>query len=179
MSRIGKKPILIPDGVTVTIQGSKVSAKGSQGQLHYELPQGITGKIDKGQVVLACENLEDKKLKSNYGTVRSLLANLIQGVKAGYCKELQIQGVGFKAQLQGKKLVMSLGFSHPVEYTVPDGVTVKVIDPTSMSVSGPDKELVGQVSARIRAFYPPEPYKGKGVRYKGEYVRHKAGKTVA
>ena len=107
------------------------------------------------------------------------MANLIQGVKAGYCKELQIQGVGFKAQLQGKKLVMSLGFSHPVEYLIPDGVTVKVTDPTSMSVSGPDKELVGQVSARIRAFCPPEPYKGKGVRYKGEYVRHKAGKTVA
>ena len=179
MSRIGKKPVLIPDGVTVTIQGSKVSAKGPQGQLHYELPEGITGKLDKAQLVLSCDNLEDKKLKANYGTVRSLLANLVQGVKAGYTKELQIQGVGFKAQLQGKKLVMSLGFSHPVEYLIPDGVTVKVNEGTSMSVTGPDKELVGQVSARIRAFYPPEPYKGKGVRYKGEYVRHKAGKTVA
>ena len=179
MSRIGKKPVLIPDGVTVTIQGSKVSAKGPQGQLHYELPEGITGKLDKAQLVLSCDNLEDKKLKANYGTVRSLLANLVQGVKAGYTKELQIQGVGFKAQLQGKKLVMSLGFSHPVEYLIPDGVTVKVSEGTAMSVTGPDKELVGQVSARIRAFYPPEPYKGKGVRYKGEYVRHKAGKTVA
>ena len=179
MSRIGKKPVLIPDGVTVTIQGSKVSAKGPQGQLHYELPEGITGKLDKAQLVLSCDNLEDKKLKANYGTVRRLLANLVQGVKAGYTKELQIQGVGFKAQLQGKKLVMSLGFSHPVEYLIPDGVTVKVSEGTAMSVTGPDKELVGQVSARIRAFYPPEPYKGKGVRYKGEYVRHKAGKTVA
>ena len=179
MSRIGKKPVLIQDGVTVTIQGSKVSAKGPQGQLHYELPEGITGKLDKAQLVLSCDNLEDKKLKANYGTVRSLLANLVQGVKAGYTKELQIQGVGFKAQLQGKKLVMSLGFSHPVEYLIPDGVTVKVSEGTAMSVTGPDKELVGQVSARIRAFYPPEPYKGKGVRYKGEYVRHKAGKTVA
>ena len=179
MSRIGKKPILVPDGVTVTVQGSKVSAKGSQGQLQYDLPEGISGKVEKGQLTLSCANLEDKELKAKYGTVRSQLDNVVLGVKTGYTKELQIQGVGFKAQLQGKKLVMSLGYSHPVEYIVPEGVTVKVIEGTAMTVSGPDKDMVGQVSARIRAFCPPEPYKGKGIRYKGEYVRHKAGKTVA
>ena len=178
MSRIGKKPVLIPDGVTVTIQGSKVSAKGPQGQLHYELPEGITGKLDKAQLVLSCDNLEDKKLKANYGTVRSLLANLVQGVKAGYTKELQIQGVGFKAAVQGDKLNLSLGFSHPVLFDIPKDIKITVNENTKLVIEGIDRQLVGQVAANIRAYYPPEPYKGKGVRYSDEQVRRKEGKTV-
>lgn len=178
MSRIGRQPVAVPQGVTVTIQGSKIAAKGPKGELSRELPSFIQGKVEGSQVKLACAQ-EDKQSQMLYGTTKSLVANMVAGVHKGYSKDLEIQGVGFKAALQGKKLVLSLGYSHPVEYMVPDGITLKVAENTAINVSGADKQLVGQVSARIRAFCPPEPYKGKGIRFKGEHVRRKAGKTVA
>jgi large subunit ribosomal protein L6 len=178
MSRIGRKPVAIPPGITVNVQDSKVSVKGPKGELSRELHPFITAKVGNGQVEVGCDR-EDKESKAIFGTTRSLIANMIQGVHQGYSKDLEIQGVGFRANLQGNKLVLSLGYSHSIEYRVPDGIMLKVADGTTINVSGSDKHLVGQVSARIRAFYPPEPYKGKGVRLKGEYVRRKVGKTVA
>jgi large subunit ribosomal protein L6 len=178
MSRIGKKPVVLPSGVTATVQGSKIAVKGSKGELARELPAFIRGTVKGGQLELACSR-EDKEAMAIYGTTRSLIANMVVGVHAGYSKDLEIQGVGFKAALQGKKLVLTLGFSHPIEFTAPDGITLKVADNTAINVSGADKQMVGQVSARIKAFCPPEPYKGKGIRFKGEHVRRKVGKTVA
>ena len=178
MSRIGRKPVAIPSGVTVTVQGAKVSIKGPKGELSKEFHRCVTVKVNGAQVEVSC-NKEDKESKAIFGTTRSLIANMVQGVQQGYSKDLEIQGVGFRANLQGKKLVLALGYSHPIEYMVPDGIVLKVTDGTAINVSGADKELVGQVSARIKAFYPAEPYKGKGVRLKGEYVRRKVGKTVA
>ncbi len=178
MSRIGRKPVAIPAGVTVNVQGSKVTVKGPKGELSREVHPYIAVKINGGRVELACSR-EDKESKAVFGTTRSLIANMVQGVHEGYSKDLEIQGVGFRANLQGKKLVLALGYSHPIEFTVPEGVDLKVADGTNINVSGPDKHLVGEVSARIKAFYPPEPYKGKGVRLKGEHVRRKVGKTVA
>jgi len=178
MSRIGRKPVAIPAGVTVSIQGAKVLIKGPKGELSRDLHPCVTAKVNSGNVEVACIR-EDKESKAIFGTTRSLIANMVQGVHQGYSKDLEIQGVGFRANLQGKKLVLALGYSHPIEYMVPDGIALKVVDGTAINVSGPDKHLVGQVSARIKAFYPPEPYKGKGVRLKGEYVRRKVGKTVA
>ncbi len=178
MSRIGRKPVAIPKGVTVTVQGQKVTAKGPKGELSRDLPPFVQAKVEGAQVALTSTR-EDKVGAAIYGTTRSLLANMVAGVHEGYSKDLEIQGVGYKANLQGKKLVMALGYSHPVEYEVPAGITLKVADNTAINISGPDKHLVGQVSARIKAFCPPEPYKGKGIRFKGEHVRRKVGKTVA
>lgn len=178
MSRIGKIPIPIPNDVVVTISGSTVKVKGPRGELERAFPPFISFSLDGGQVRVACSR-NDAKSKAVHGTVRSLIAGMIAGVKNGYTKELEIQGVGFRVTQQGKKLVFSLGFSHPKEFVIPGGVNVKVVDNNNLIISGADKQLVGEVSARIRAFYPPEPYKGKGVRIKGEFVRRKAGKTVA
>lgn len=178
MSRMGRKPVPVPAGVTVTVQGSTVKAKGPKGELSLDLPAIITAKLKDGHVELACSG-DDKASRALYGTYRSHVNNMVLGVEKGYEKNLEIQGVGFKAALQGKKLVMTLGFSHPVEYMVPDGISLKVADGTAINITGPDKHLVGQVGARIKAFCPPEPYKGKGIRFKGEHVRRKVGKTVA
>ncbi len=178
MSRIGRMPVAIPAGVTVTVQGSNVTAKGPKGELVLTAAPFLKVQVKDGQVHLSCDQ-EDKQSRMTFGTTRSLVANMVEGVQKGYTKDLEIQGVGFRAALQGKKLVMSLGYSHPVEYEVPAGITVKVTDNTAINVSGADKHLVGQVSARIKAFCPPEPYKGKGIRFKGEHVRRKVGKTVA
>ena len=178
MSRIGKKPVPIPAGVTAAVQGKKITAKGPKGELVYVIPTFLDAALKDNQIVLTCKG-KDKQSQATYGTIRSLIFNMVAGVHSGYSKDLEIQGVGFRAALQGKKLVMTLGFSHPIEYMIPDGVTVKVAEGTAINVSGPDKHLVGQVSARIKAFCPPEPYKGKGIRFKGEHVRRKVGKTVA
>jgi large subunit ribosomal protein L6 len=178
MSRIGRMPVAVPSGVTATVQGSKVTVKGPKGELSLEALPFIHAKVKDGHVELSCSR-EDKEAMSIYGTTRSLVANMVAGVHAGYSKDLEIQGVGFKAALQGKKLVLTLGYSHPIEFVAPDGITLKVAENTAINVSGPDKQLVGQVSARIKAFCPPEPYKGKGIRFKGEHVRRKVGKTVA
>jgi large subunit ribosomal protein L6 len=178
MSRIGKKPIPIPKDVKVDISGSAVKVKGSKGELARTFPPFIELSVDNGQVKVGCRR-SDAEAKAIHGTARSLIAGMITGVQQGYTKELEIQGVGYRANVQGKKLVLSLGYSHPKELMIPDGIKVEVKDNTNIIVSGADKHMVGEVCARLKAFYPPEPYKGKGVRIKGEYVRRKAGKTVA
>jgi large subunit ribosomal protein L6 len=178
MSRLGKKPVVLPAGVTATLQGGKVTIKGPKGESALDVKAPVTVKLDNGQLVVACPS-ELKVDKSLFGTVRSLLACMVVGVTQGYAKDLEIQGVGFRTALQGKKLTLSLGFSHPIEFMVPEGIAVKVTDGTQINVAGISKQQVGEVAARLRAFYPAEPYKGKGVRYKGERVRRKAGKTVA
>ena len=178
MSRVGNNPIEIPSGVTVEVKDAAVKVKGPKGELSLELDAGIAAKIDDGKVVISRDS-EEKHQKSIHGTMRSLIANMIEGVNKGFSKELEIQGVGFKAQMQGRKLVMALGFSHPIEYEIPEEVNVEVPEPTKIIVTSTNKHMVGQVSARIRDYFPAEPYKGKGVRYKGEHVRRKAGKTVA
>ena len=177
MSRIGAKPLVVPAGVTVRIEGSLVGVKGPKGELSRTVPEGIGVQLGDGRVQVS--RASDSKLaRSLHGTTRTLLSNMIVGTVTGYSKTLDIEGVGFKAEKQGAKVLLSLGFSKPVEYVPPKGVTVGV-EGGAVTVSGIDKQLVGDVAARIRAFHPPEPYKGKGVRYRGEYVRRKAGKTVA
>lgn len=175
MSRIGKKPVTIPEGVTIDINGQDVKAKGSKGELSMRVHDEVSVKMEDGQVVFAprSSSLSAKKL---YPTMRTLVNNMVVGVTEGYEKKLEIQGVGFRAAMQGTKITMQLGFSHEVVYDIPQGVTVAVEDQTKIAVNGIDKQLVGQVAAKIRGFKPPEPYKGKGVRYEGEYVMRKEGK---
>ena len=178
MSRIGRRPVEIPKGVKIDVQGSNVKVQGSKGALDLQLLEGISIDITDNQL---CVNRasDDKQSMMRHGLIRALLNNMVKGVSEGFQKDLEIIGVGFKAQVQGKKLVLNLGFSHPVEFNIPDGITIESAKPTQLSVKGIDKQLVGEVAAEIRAFYKPEPYKGKGIRYVGEYVRKKAGKTVA
>jgi large subunit ribosomal protein L6 len=177
MSRIGNKPVAIPAGVTVRVEEQQVTAKGPQGELSLRLPARIQAKLLDGRVELARPD-DTKESKSFHGLGRSLVANMLEGVAKGFSRELELQGVGFRASVQGPKLVLSLGYSSPVEYTAPQGIKFAVKE-SFITVSGPDKKKVGDVAALIRSFYPPEPYKGKSVRYRGEYVRRKAGKTVA
>jgi len=177
MSRIGKKPVTIPAGVTVKVDGKGISAKGPKGELALVLPAGVQAVVKDGAVLVTCSE-DTARGRSLHGLSRSLIANSVAGVDKGYSIDLELQGVGFKAAVQGSKVTLTIGYSSPVEYTTPKGITVQVKD-SSMTVSGPDKQMVGDVAARIRSFYPPEPYKGKGIRYKGEHVRRKAGKTVA
>jgi large subunit ribosomal protein L6 len=178
MSRVGIKPIEVPGDVTLSIDGAQVSVKGPKGELAWTFPEAVAFALEDGKLTVS-RTSEDKFARAMHGTARSLISNMIQGVKDGFKKDLEIQGVGFRASVQGDKLTMALGFSHPIEYVVPEGVTVTVADNTKLSVTGVDKQKVGQVSAHIRGYYPAEPYKGKGVRYSDEQVRRKAGKTVA
>ncbi len=178
MSRIGKQPVVLPAGITAKVAGKTVTLKGPKGELALQAPETVEVVLDGSTLTIARAG-DDKQSRADHGTTRALLQNMVDGVKNGYSRELEIQGVGFKASIAGSKLTLNVGYSHPVEYTVPDGITVAVTDGTQLKVSGIDKQLVGQVSARIRAFRPPEPYKGKGVRFKDERVRRKAGKTVA
>jgi len=178
MSRIGEKPIEIPSGVTVTISGSDVAVRGPKGELSMVLPGAIAATVSDNRIDVTRED-DQRKSKSFHGLGRSLIANMVTGVSEGYTKELEISGVGFKAVAQGQTLSLSLGFASPVEYSVCEGVSVAVNNNTNIVVTGPDKQKVGETAARIRAFYPAEPYKGKGVMYKGERVRRKVGKTVA
>ena len=178
MSRVGKKPIPVPAGVTVAIEGSAVTVRGPKGERSWRCPEGIAVRQEGAQ--LAVERAaETSELRAMHGTARSLIANMVEGVTRGFERSLEIQGVGYRAQVQGQSLVLNLGFSHPIEFAVPEGVTVTAPDATHLTVSGADKQQVGDVSARIRGFSPAEPYKGKGVRYRDEQVRRKAGKTVA
>lgn len=178
MSRIGKLPVKVPSGVDVSVSGNVVTVKGPKGQSTWQLPSQISVALDGKQVVVDRKE-ETKEARALHGTIRSVIKNMIIGVTEGYVKELEIQGVGYKAQLQGSTLVLSLGFSHDIKYEIPAGITVEVTGGTGVKVSGHDKPLVGLVAARIRAFAPAEPYKGKGVRYKDEQVRRKEGKAVA
>ena len=177
MSRVGQKPIEIPSGVTVTISGQDVRVKGPKGELALVMPHEISAIVEGAKVNVKLE--KDSESGNLHGMTRTLVANMIEGVTKGYGKELEIQGVGFKAALQGQKLQMWLGFPKPVEYQIPEGIKIVVTENTAIAVSGADKQKVGDVSARIRSYFPAEPYKGKGIRYKGEYVRRKVGKTVA
>ncbi len=176
MSRVGKKPIPIPKGVEVNINGNEVRVKGPKGELCRSFPPEMSIKLTDG--VLTVSRPSDSKLhRSLHGLTRTLLANMIQGVSEGFRKSLEIVGVGYRAQKSREGLVLQLGYSHPVEITPPPGISLEVESPTRITVSGIDKELVGQVAAQIRAARPPDPYKGKGVRYLGEQIRHKAGKA--
>jgi large subunit ribosomal protein L6 len=178
MSRIGQKPVDVPAGVTVGLEGTTVRVKGPKGELLLNVPTGVKASVADGKVNVS--RADDLRVtRGCHGLTRTLIANMIEGVTKGFSKDLEIQGVGFKAAVQGRKLVLSLGFSIPVEYSLPDGVNAAVDGATKIVVSGPDKQKVGDAAARIRSFYPAEPYKGKGVRYKGEYVRRKVGKSVA
>lgn len=175
MSRIGKHPVPIPDGVTVEISGRQVTAKGKLGELHLTLMEEVEVKRDGDQIVVRPRDDSDRA-QQMWGTARSVVNNLVTGVAEGFTRNLEINGVGYRAQLQGKDLVLQLGFSHEVRYPVPDGITVQCADQTHIAVSGADKQRVGQTAAEIRAFRPPEPYKGKGIKYADEYILRKEGK---
>ena len=175
MSRVGKAPITVPSGVEVSISKAKVSIKGSKGSLEQDLKGGITVREDEGNLVVERSD-ESSESRALHGLTRSLVQNMITGVTEGFVKELQIQGVGYRAASQGDTLTLQLGFSHPVVYTLPEGISATTPTQTEVVIAGMDKQQVGQVCAEIRAFRPPEPYKGKGVRYAGEYVRRKEAK---
>ena len=175
MSRIGRQPVAIPKGVQVTAQNGSVKVKGPKGELAMSLQPGVSLAVNESECVVKLER-DDRNASAVYGLTRAMLANLVRGVGEGFSKSLEIQGTGYRAALDGKKLVLQLGYSHPVEYPVPDGVNIKVDTPTKLTVSGADKQQVGQVAAHIRGFRPPEPYKGKGVKYSGEYIFRKEGK---
>ena len=167
----------VPPKVKVEIKGQKVFVEGPKGKLDFELPRRTTVKVDGGNIIVTRDG-EDAEAKALHGLSRALVNNMVKGVSDGFVKKLEIQGVGFKAAVQGKLVNLSLGYSHPINYPIPDQITVKVEENTKLTIEGPSKQLVGQVAAEIRSFYPPEPYKGKGVRYTTEKVRRKEGKTV-
>jgi len=178
VSRIGKLPVVIPENVTITIgEGNFVTVKGPKGELQKRLPSEIELKIE-GNELHAIRHSEDKYNRSLHGLVRALVANMVEGVANGFTKKLEIVGVGYKAEMKGKKLLLNLGYSHPIIVSVPDNITLSTATPTEIQISGIDKELVGLVAAKIRSYRKPEPYKGKGVKYAGEYIRRKAGKTA-
>jgi len=178
MSRIGRMPILLPKEVQVSYTPPKVEVKGPGGQAVHELPSGITLSVGSEKLTVHRER-DDRTARSLHGLTRSLLANMVAGVTQGFRKQLEIVGVGFKAEVEGKALKLSLGFSHPVVYPLPEGIKAEVERQTLITIKGADKQLVGNVAAQIRAIKPPEPYKGKGIRYVGEQVRKKVGKTKA
>jgi large subunit ribosomal protein L6 len=175
MSRMGKRPVAIPAGVTVTVDGEVVRVKGQKSELSHVILTGTSVKVEGAEVQVSAERLTRNPM---FGTMRAQIANMVTGVSTGFSKTLEIVGTGYRAQMDGQKLVLQLGFSHPVEFLPPAGITVKVDSPTKLTVSGADKCLVGQVAANIRGYRPPEPYKGKGVKYEGEYIRRKAGKAA-
>ena len=178
MSRIGKVPVVIPSGVDVTIDGNVVLVKGPKGDLSKEFSDLVEISKDENSVVVSPVN-SSRAARANYGTVRSIIANMVTGVSTPYSKDLLIEGVGFRATIKGDKIDLELGYSHPILHDIPDGVTVTVADNVKIHVEGPDKQKVGQLAAEIKHYYPAEPYKGKGVRIVGEYVRRKEGKKSA
>jgi large subunit ribosomal protein L6 len=178
MSRIGNKPVEIPEKVKVNItDDGAVAVEGPKGKLNWNLPRNIKGSVKDNRVSIA-RNAETRSVKALHGLSRSLVHNMVQGVSEGFTKQLEIEGVGFKAAVQGQNLNLSLGFSHPILFPIPKEIKITVVENTKLTIQGIDKKLVGQVAADIRRYYPPEPYKGKGVRYAGEQVRRKEGKTV-
>jgi large subunit ribosomal protein L6 len=176
MSRIGKRPIPVPAKVTVTIEGQTVTVKGPKGELSRTLPPEVEI-LQEGENVLVNRRNESRPARQRHGLCRTLIANMVEGVSTGFTRKLEIQGVGYRAAVQGKILNLAMGFSHPVNIDPPEGITFLVEGTTNVTVSGIDKEIVGNTAARIRAVRPPEPYKGKGIRYAGEIVRRKVGKT--
>jgi len=178
MSRIGKLPVAVPAGVTVTANGGHVDVKGPLGQLTRDLPEGIVVQVD-GKQVLVTRKDETRAQKERHGLSRTLVLNMVVGVTKGYHKELTIEGTGFKAQVQGATLQLWLGFAAPKVFNIPQGIKIVEKQGVQLAVDGVDKELVGETAARIRGFFPAEPYKGKGIKYVGEQIRRKQGKTVA
>jgi large subunit ribosomal protein L6 len=176
MSRVGKRPVPIPSGVTVVVENDRlVRVKGPNGELTHPVLVGTQVVVEGGEARVSAERVVHNPA---FGTMRAKLNNMVLGVTAGFSRNLEIQGTGYRAAMEGSVLVLQLGFSHPIRFEVPTGITIKVENPTRIKVSGADKAQVGQVAANIRGFRPPEPYKGKGVRYEGEYVRRKAGKAA-
>ncbi|MGH8944881.1 MAG: 50S ribosomal protein L6 [Acidimicrobiia bacterium] len=176
MSRIGLKPITVPSGVDVAIDGSKVTVKGSKGELSREFEESISFELSDGELRVSRAD-DTRESRALHGLSRALLNNMVVGVTEGFARTLEIQGVGYRAAMKGSDLELQVGFSHMVTVSAPDGIAFEVPEPTRIGVSGIDKQQVGQVAADIRAVRPPEPYKGKGIRYEGEYVRRKAGKA--
>ena len=178
MSRIGRKSVQIPDKVKLDVsEDGDVTVEGPKGRLQWSLPRQISLKVEGKEASLS-RSAETRSVKALHGLSRSLISNMVAGVSQGFQKNLEIHGVGFRAQVQGTNLTMSLGFSHPIVFPIPDGIKITVQENTRLQIEGIDKQKVGQVAADIRAFYPPEPYKGKGIRYAGEQILRKEGKTV-
>src|SRR5271165_5750614 len=175
MSRIGKKPVVIPAGVTAKLDGQTIAVKGAKGELKFTAPDEVSVSIDGGAVHVAPHG-EDKRARAMWGMARALIANIVGGVTHGFEKKLEINGVGYKAAIAGKNLQLSLGYSHDIVFPIPAGVTITTPRPTEITVSGVDKQQVGQIAAEIRSFRGPEPYKGKGVKYAGEFIFRKEGK---
>jgi large subunit ribosomal protein L6 len=175
MSRIGKKPVPVPSGVTANVSGQTISVKGPKGTQELMLHDDVTAKMEEGAVQIDPRN-DSKRARAMWGTTRSLLANIMTGVSKGFERRLEITGVGYRAAVQGKNLQLALGYSHEVNYPIPEGITIATPRPVEIVISGIDKQKVGQVAAEIRDYRPPEPYKGKGVRYAGEYIFRKEGK---
>lgn len=177
MSRIGKQPVVIPPKVKVDIKGQLIHVEGPKGKLDFNLPKQTSAAVKEGNIQVARE-AENAECKALHGLSRAIINNMVKGVSEGFVKKLEIQGVGFKAAVAGKVITMNLGYSHQINYNIPEQIKVTVEENTKITVEGPDRQVVGQVAAELRGFYPPEPYKGKGVRYVGEKVIRKEGKTV-
>jgi large subunit ribosomal protein L6 len=177
LSRIGKNPIIVPQGIKVSLNPEEIMIQGPKGKISRKIPEGIKVNLEDNKI-LVTRSSENKFYKSLHGLTRALIANMVQGTSSGFKKNLQIVGVGYKAELIGEKLNLSLGFSHPILFVPPEGIKIELESPIKIIISGIDKEIVGLVADKIRSFRPPEPYKGKGVRYENEKVRKKAGKTT-
>ena len=179
MSRIGRAPIPLPDGIKVVLEGQRFAVEGPKGTLSLTLPEPIhVAQVPSGKTLAVTVARDDKSLRAMHGLYRALMANMVHGVTTGFSKELEIVGVGFRAQLQGTQLSLHVGFSHPVVMPIPHGITVEVPKPTSIVIKGADRQLVGQFAANVRRVAPPEPYKGKGIKYLNETIRRKAGKAA-
>ncbi|MDO8581740.1 MAG: 50S ribosomal protein L6 [bacterium] len=178
MSRIGKKPILIPSGVVVVIEGKTVRVKGPKGELTRVVHPHVTVREETGNLIVTVDSPDDGDDRALWGLTRRLVANMVDGVTKGYAKKLELVGVGYRAAVSGQKLTLNLGFSHPVDFLLPTGITASVDKNTFLTIIGIDKELLGNVAARIRSFRKPEPYKGKGIKYEGEVIRRKLGKAA-
>lgn len=176
MSRVGKQPVAIPSGVTVNVSGLEVAVKGAKTELKHRLAPEVTVEVKDGKVWVLPKNKKDQRSRAMWGTSRNVINNMVTGVSKGFTQRLEINGVGFRASVDKGMLTIALGYSHEIKYAIPAGIEIKAEKPTLIVVSGADKNVVGQVSAEIRALRKPEPYKGKGVRYEGEYVRQKEGK---
>ena len=177
MSRIGKKPVPIPSGVKVQVEGSLVRAEGPKGKLSQPIPPGLQAAVDGGRVTIARQG-DDRRIRALHGLARALVANMVNGVKDGFEKKLDIVGIGYRAQTQGRNIHISLGYSHPVIFPLPEGITVEIDKQTAITLRGADKSLLGQTAARLRALRRPDPYKGKGIKYADEVIRRKVGKKA-
>ena len=176
MSRVGKKPIEAVKGVDIKVASGQVTVKGPKGKLKMALSDEVGVKVDNGEVTVTARNPDERKSKAMWGTVRANIQNMVTGVTTGFTKDLELVGVGYRAAMKGKDLELSLGYSHPIVYKAPAGITFTSAKPTEIKISGADKQMIGQVAAELRSYRPPEPYKGKGVRKVGEFVRRKEGK---